>query len=142
MTDHDETFDEALRYLDLATLTAECQRRLDACSEGTRILFRVGKGYPPAWGGVASGKGDARHAELAAEAACMLIEYARGTRYKIVRHYRERYPNRRTLQRGLSLYEAQQHCSDPETSSSTCKSAAGRARTRRLGAWFDGYTTD
>lgn len=58
-------------------------------------------------------------------------------KYKIVRMYfRHR---RRTIMTGLTLQEAQQHCSNPETSSSTATSSAARARTRRMGAWFDGY---
>ena len=39
--------------------------------------------------------------------------------YKIVRHYFKK--GSRAIMRGLTLEEAQQHCSDPETSSSTCK---------------------
>jgi len=61
--------------------------------------------------------------------------------YKIVRRYFNDTP-RRTIQSNLTLAEAQAHCSDPETSSSTCTSAVGKARTRRLGAWFDGYEVD
>lgn len=59
--------------------------------------------------------------------------------YRIVRFYKDAYPNRRIIERGLTLEEAQAHCSNPETSSSTCTAAAGKRRTRRLGAWFDGY---
>jgi len=59
--------------------------------------------------------------------------------YRIVRHYRDAYPSHRILRNGVSLEEAQRHCKDPETSSSTCTSKTGRARTRRLGPWFDGY---
>jgi hypothetical protein len=44
------------------------------------------------------------------------------------------------LQSGLTLAEAQAHCNDPETSSSTATSSAARARTRRMGAWLDGYS--
>ena len=62
-------------------------------------------------------------------------------RYKIQRLYFKDHP-RRTIARGLTLEEAQAHCSDPETSSSTCTSAAGKARTRRLGPWFDSYTEE
>lgn len=58
-------------------------------------------------------------------------------KYKIVRMYFRR--PRRTIMTGLTLQEAQQHCSNPETSSSTATSSAARARTRRMGAWFDGY---
>lgn len=60
--------------------------------------------------------------------------------YAIVRHYAERWPNKRVIARGLTLEEAQAHCKNPETSSSTCKGKVGKARTRKLGAWFDGYT--
>jgi hypothetical protein len=58
-------------------------------------------------------------------------------RYNIVRHYFN--AGKRIIARGLTLEEAQAHCSNPETSSSTCTKAAGRARTRRHGRWFDGY---
>ena len=57
--------------------------------------------------------------------------------YKIVRHYFDSDRSRRTIQRGLTLEEAQAHCRDPETSSSTCTSKAGKATTRRMGEWFD-----
>lgn len=58
--------------------------------------------------------------------------------YRIIRMYQGNTPNR-TIERGLSLAEAQAHCSDPETSSRTATSATAKARTRRYGAWFDGY---
>jgi hypothetical protein len=53
--------------------------------------------------------------------------------------YRDSY-EKRTIKTGLTLEEAQAHCRDPETSSSTCTSYAGRKRTERKGPWFDGYT--
>lgn len=61
--------------------------------------------------------------------------------YKIVRVYldREKAPNRRVVKRDLTLEEAQAHCKDPQTSSRTCTSRAGKARTRKYGPWFDGY---
>ncbi|HUW14871.1 MAG TPA: hypothetical protein VM537_34445 [Anaerolineae bacterium] len=59
--------------------------------------------------------------------------------YRIVRFYRDAQIRRRVIARGLTLAEAQTYCKDPETSSSTCTRPAGRARTRRMGAWFDGY---
>lgn len=61
------------------------------------------------------------------------------TTYKIVRMYmRSDVPNR-TINTGLTLEQAQAHCSDPETSSRTATSAKARARTRARGPWFDGY---
>ena len=75
--------------------------------------------------------------------------------YKIIRHYFG-HPNKdiyhrdygvsghlsaskRTIATGLTLEEAQAHCHDPETSSSTCVGSVARRRTRERGAWFDGY---
>jgi hypothetical protein len=59
--------------------------------------------------------------------------------YNIVRFYENDSIGTRVIRRGLTLEEAQAHCSDPETSSSTCTNAAGKARTRKIGRWFDGY---
>ncbi len=63
--------------------------------------------------------------------------------YKIVRNYFKGRPQncRQVIKTGLTLEEAQAHCKDPETSSSTCRLARNKARTERFGAWFDGYTT-
>ena len=61
--------------------------------------------------------------------------------YKIVRMYFKDYP-KRTIATGLTLEQAQAHCSDPETSSSTCTKAAGKRRTAQRGPWFDGYTQE
>jgi hypothetical protein len=62
--------------------------------------------------------------------------------YRIVRMYFRNDIPRRTIRTGLTLEQAQAHCQNPQTSSSTCTSKVGRARTRRLGAWFDGYQED
>ena len=61
--------------------------------------------------------------------------------YCIVRNYFDRPGNGRgrVIRRGLTLEQAQAHCADPETSSSTCTSAVGQRRTRRLGKWFDSF---
>ncbi len=59
--------------------------------------------------------------------------------YKIVRFYFNKPGYHRTIRSGLTLKEAQAHCQDKETSSSTCVSTAGKARTKRMGKWFDGY---
>ncbi len=61
-------------------------------------------------------------------------------RYKIVRFFQNR--PKRTIYTGMTLEQAQEHCKDPETSSKTCTKAAGKARTRRYGQWFDGYTLE
>lgn len=59
--------------------------------------------------------------------------------YRVVRFYFNRPGYRRTIVPRCTLAAAQAHCSDPETSSSTATSPAARARTRRMGPWFDGY---
>ena len=60
-------------------------------------------------------------------------------RYKIVRMYfNQKYPTR-TIKRGLTLEEAQAHCSDPETSSKTATNSRARRLTAQRGPWFDGY---
>jgi len=70
----------------------------------------------------------------------LLVAAATRGRYSIVRHYF--YGRKRTLETGLTLEQAQAHCSNPETSSRTAMGSAARARTRRFGQWFDGYTKD
>ena len=60
--------------------------------------------------------------------------------YAIVRSYFRGV--KRTIARGLTLEEAQAHCRNPETSSRTATSSAARARTRKMGPWFDGYTEE
>lgn len=57
--------------------------------------------------------------------------------YKVIRFYFK--GGKRVLRRGLSLSEAQQHCSNPETSSSTAKGPLAVRRTAKYGPWFDGY---
>ena len=58
-------------------------------------------------------------------------------KYKIVRMYQR--GGKRTVKTGLTLEQAQAHCQDPETSSSTCTKARNRRRTAERGPWFDGY---
>ena len=57
--------------------------------------------------------------------------------YKIIRFYYGKSP--RIIKRGLTLEQAQTHCQDKETSSSTCTLYEGIKRTQTLGKWFDGY---
>lgn len=59
--------------------------------------------------------------------------------YKIVRHFFRSDRRARVIKRGLTLQEAQAHCQNPETSSSTCTTAYARRYTDQHGAWFDGY---
>jgi hypothetical protein len=47
-----------------------------------------------------------------------------------------------TIETGLTLEQAQEHCQNPETSSSTCTLALGKRRTRLHGPWFDSYTEE
>lgn len=59
--------------------------------------------------------------------------------YRIVRRYqRDNEPNE-IIRRGLTLKEAQAHCSDKETSSKTCTHRTGLERTAKHGEWFDSY---
>jgi len=62
--------------------------------------------------------------------------------YKITRFYKKRGITPKTIKQGLTLKEAQAHCQDPETSSSTATSTTAKARTKRMGHWFDGYTAE
>jgi hypothetical protein len=62
--------------------------------------------------------------------------------YKIVRRYFNKPGQGRTIDSGLTLEEAQAHCSDPETSSRTCTTAQAKAITRRNGPWFDSYVKE
>jgi len=59
--------------------------------------------------------------------------------YRIIRHFQNTDTRLRVVKRGLTLEQAQEHCRDPETSSSTATSSRARSRTRELGPWFDGY---
>ncbi len=54
--------------------------------------------------------------------------------YKIIRFYYHRQGYKKTIKKGLTLEQAQVHCSDRETSSSS-----GLPRTKVLGPWFDAY---
>jgi hypothetical protein len=59
--------------------------------------------------------------------------------YNIKRMYFRSGVSNRIVARGLSLEEAQAHCKQPNTSSSTATSAIAYARTQKYGPWFDGY---
>jgi len=59
--------------------------------------------------------------------------------YKIVRMFRDYHQPSQVIKRRLTLEQAQAHCRDPETSSSTCTSAEGKLLAKMKGPWFDGY---
>jgi antitoxin component of RelBE/YafQ-DinJ toxin-antitoxin module len=60
-------------------------------------------------------------------------------RYRIVRMFARRKAQTRGLPSDLTLAQAQAHCRDLNTSSSTAWKTSAIQRTRRYGAWFDGY---
>ena len=63
--------------------------------------------------------------------------------YKIVRLYGVFAKHgKRTIDSGLTLEQAQAHCQDPETSSTTATKYKGRKLTERYGVWFDSYTEE
>ena len=43
------------------------------------------------------------------------------------------------MRKGLLFGEAEDHCRNPETSSSTCTSTNNHRHTQQYGAWFDGF---
>ena len=43
----------------------------------------------------------------------------------------------RIIKKGLTFAEVKEHIMNQESSSHSCKGAAGLARTKKLGAWFD-----
>lgn len=57
--------------------------------------------------------------------------------YKIVRFFAD--GDKKTIARGMTLKEAQDHCRDKETSSSTATSNEAKVRAIIDGAWFDGF---
>lgn len=64
------------------------------------------------------------------------------TTYKINRFYQSDDVDTETVETGLTLEQAQRHCQDPETSSSTGTGPTAVALTARYGPWFDGYTEE
>ena len=63
-------------------------------------------------------------------------------RYKIIRMFKEDPSMNKVIETGLTLEEAQAHCRDPETSSSTATGLAETILTKNFGPWFDGYELD
>lgn len=62
--------------------------------------------------------------------------------YKIRRFFADLDVPNVTVETGLTLAEAQAHCQNPETSSSTATSAEAIERTAKYGDWFDGYDVE
>jgi hypothetical protein len=61
------------------------------------------------------------------------------TTYKIIRFHANSYDLNYQVTEGLTLAEAQAHCADPETSSTTATAPEAVAYTAAHGPWFDGY---
>jgi hypothetical protein len=61
------------------------------------------------------------------------------TTYKIIRFHANSYDLNHEVARGLTLAEAQAHCTDPQTSSRTATAPEAVAYTAANGPWFDGY---
>lgn len=59
--------------------------------------------------------------------------------YKVQRLYFHKPGKKVTLYDRLTLEEARTICRDPESSSRTAVSKAGRATTKRHGPWFNSY---
>jgi hypothetical protein len=59
--------------------------------------------------------------------------------YQIVRYFADPQKRKRIVNTRCTRAEAEQHCNDPENSSQTCTSEAGKRRTREHGHWFDGF---
>lgn len=64
------------------------------------------------------------------------------TTYRVQRCYFKEPGHWYPIKKGLTLEEAQEHCGDPETSSSTCKRPENVERTKLKGPWFDAYTVE
>jgi hypothetical protein len=62
--------------------------------------------------------------------------------YRIRRNYADDGIESEVLKRGLTLEEAQAHCSDPETSSRTATGVLEVELTQRVGTWFDSYSKE
>ena len=58
--------------------------------------------------------------------------------YQVTRKFFNNHPDE-AVSEGLSLEDAQEHCSDDETSSRTCSEPENVARTEKFGPWFDAY---
>lgn len=62
--------------------------------------------------------------------------------YRIIRQYQRGGSRAVRGLSGLTLEQAQAHCSDPETSSRTARGSRARHITATRGPWFDAYTEE
>jgi hypothetical protein len=63
-------------------------------------------------------------------------------KYKIIRFFQTDEVGEKIIATGLTREEAKAHCSDPETSSDTCKLPENKQRTRVHGKWFDSFAKE
>jgi hypothetical protein len=61
-----------------------------------------------------------------------------GKTYRVVRFFADS-DDRDVVATGLTLEQAQAHCSSLESASESATSSAAQERTRQSGPWFDGY---
>jgi len=59
--------------------------------------------------------------------------------FNVVRMYFNDELSSEVIKSHVTIEDAQIHCRDQETSSSTCEGITGIERTAKYGAWFDGY---
>jgi hypothetical protein len=62
--------------------------------------------------------------------------------YRVERSYKDDQYEAEVVATGLSLAEAQAHCKDPQTSSSTATDPEALRRTEERGDWFDNYVQE
>lgn len=62
--------------------------------------------------------------------------------YTVRRSYQAPDLRGEVVLKGLTLAEAQAHCADPQSSSATCTTPEGLARTEQHGPWFDSFTKE
>lgn len=61
------------------------------------------------------------------------------TRYKIIRFFQNDQYKKQVIKRNLTLAEAQEHCSNPETCSKTATCTPMYRGKPVVDGWFDGY---
>lgn len=62
--------------------------------------------------------------------------------YHIIRFFFDRPDECEIVLKGLTKEQAQEHCNDPETSSSTATTKWAKIYTEVNGPWFDGWNED